>query len=258
MVAYVNLCSSESLDDLDPALVVVPEIVTLLVSLFFVGVNWKLARECILLLGLGREGSSIDSSNFGKFSVYFGMVLVFGMTRLPAVVASIVRIYVADNSSNAHHVLLGIECIFSPLQGLVLFTWFAVKLKYFDLWMTKRWFRDFVHSRLVARFLRCCSCCGCLSAISSPNSQRSTREIIIDDRCSIEEKDVGDDDSYVTLPGKSRKRQESFDDVERQRKKAEHDATAGSTKQGTSPSVRRRASSHGSEMPVIETFTGMF
>eukprot|EP00939_MAST-03C_sp_MAST-3C-sp1_P001341 g1341.t1 len=128
MIGLIDLCSNSSLDDLDPALVLAPEILTLLASLVFVTLNYKLARECIDLLGLGKEGSSINSNNFTRHSVYFGMVLCFGITRLPAVVASIIRIYATEKGSTFQHLLLAIECILSPLQGLFLFMWLSAKL----------------------------------------------------------------------------------------------------------------------------------
>lgn len=130
-----DLCDYAAFTDIPRGLVIGPEIVTIVPSIAFVVMNWSSAKECATLLGVGKtSGVSIDSSNFSRHSIYFGMIVVFGCTRLPAVIAEISRIAIGNDDLDISKVLLAVYFVFVPLQGLVLMIWFAWKLKYVQLW----------------------------------------------------------------------------------------------------------------------------
>merc|ERR1740130_1679282 len=65
-----------------PWLLLVPEVLTMVISLAFGVINWYLAQECIQLLGVGTMGASIDGNNFSNWSIFCGMMMIFGCTRL--------------------------------------------------------------------------------------------------------------------------------------------------------------------------------
>ena len=126
----------------------VPEILTLLFSIYYAIRNAILARECIRLLGLGTDTASIDGTNFSRYGVYLGMVCVFGLTRFPAVCSALLRVILDDHlHTTVSKVLLAIDAFLSPMQGVFLFMWFSTKFKYLELWWTLKWFRDFVRCR---------------------------------------------------------------------------------------------------------------
>ena len=122
--AFVLMLLDPCDGDVHPVIWLIPEMLTLMFSIYYAVRNTILARECIHLLGLGTEGASIDGTNFSRYGVYFGMLCVFGVTRFPAVCAALLRVILDEHlHTTTSRVLLGIDAVLSPIQGIFLFMW---------------------------------------------------------------------------------------------------------------------------------------
>ena len=92
--------------------------------------NTKIATVCSNF-SVWVRGVSIESKNF-SIPIYFGMIVVFGLTRIPAFLTELHGY--TDDTTRTRHRLLALYCILLPIQGMFLFFWFAYKLKYIELW----------------------------------------------------------------------------------------------------------------------------
>ena len=127
-----DVCKYRDFADIPSYYVLIPEL-TLLPTFVLCYLNTKIAIVCSKLLGVGKKSVSIDSKNF-SIPIYFGMIVVFGLTRVPAFFTEIARMSIDDHDSDTSQGLLALYCILLPIQGMFLFVWFAYKLKYIELW----------------------------------------------------------------------------------------------------------------------------
>jgi hypothetical protein len=127
-----DVCEYKDFADIPSYFVLIPEL-TLVPTFLLCYFNTKIASVCSKLLGVGSKGVSIDSKNF-SIPIYFGMIVVFGLTRIPAFITEIARMSIDDHNSDVSRGLLALYCILLPIQGMFLFVWFAYKLRYIGLW----------------------------------------------------------------------------------------------------------------------------
>ena len=127
-----DVCDYRDFADIPAYYILIPEL-TLIPTFVLCYFNTKIATVCSKLLGVGTKGVSIESKNF-SIPIYFGMIVVFGLTRIPAFLTEIARLSIDDHDSDTSQGLLALYCILLPIQGMFLFFWFAYKLKYIELW----------------------------------------------------------------------------------------------------------------------------
>eukprot|EP00301_Raphidiophrys_heterophryoidea_P018891 c3887_g1_i1.p1 GENE.c3887_g1_i1~~c3887_g1_i1.p1 ORF type:complete len:339 (+),score=54.34 c3887_g1_i1:68-1084(+) len=116
-----------------------------LVTLVLLVNNMRKASHLMNQLQIGTEFAAISPRSFSHTSVYVGMLITFGVVRVPSI--AIFTILTIDNSvdmlsSHEFWRLWVASLFFAPLVGFSTFCWFSYKFRFYRLWRNR--FRTFL------------------------------------------------------------------------------------------------------------------